>query len=282
MLVGRRSGLAMRTFALVAVLILCGGGLGGFASYLLEPREKEARRFWEGGVRRIMAGAIVALTVPLFLSLAKGSLIESLFAATDHSFPNALVLIGFCVVAGFASRKFIDSLASTMMLTQRVQENKEKIEHLEHRQETSEEAVELVEEGVDKVRRGGDEAPAKVETVKPAKMNAHIEALAATLGPEERAVLNAAALHERTLTGISRDANLPRKMVKKIVPKLVQRGVLQDTISANTFGRRVAITPIGAALLQSPVTYLDTSPSAADAADTQDETRGDSDVKSGN
>jgi hypothetical protein len=284
----------MSRFLAVAALILCAGGLGGLAGYLLRPSEKDARSF-SGAVRFITAGAIVALAVPLFLSVAKSSLIADLLgkATSDQLFLNALVLIGFCVVAGFASRRFMNSLAARVMQmerkTEKAQETSEKAQETSEKAlENSEEAVQTAETVDESIGRamanerhddGGDEAPAP--------MNAAIKELAATLGPDEKAVLFATALHhERTITGISRDAQLPRKTVKKVVPEMVHRGLLQNTTSADTGGSRVKLTSIGASIesiLRSPSTsrFINTTPPAADAADTTEETRSESELKSG-
>ena len=80
-------------------------------------------------------------------------------------------------------------------------------------------------------------------------MSAAIKELAATLGPDEKAVLFATALHhERTITGISRDAQLPRKTVKKVVPEMVHRGLLRNTTSPDTGGSRIRLSSIGASI----------------------------------
>ena len=314
-LASKRSGLEMSRFLAVVVLILCAGGAGGLAGYLLRPSEKEARSFF-GAVRFITAGAIVAFAVPLFLSVAKSSLIADLLgkATSDQFFPNALVLIGFCVVAGFASRRFMNSLAARVMQierkTEKAQETSEKAQQTSERaQQTSEKAQETSEraqQASEKALENSEEAVETAEAVDEsfglamanerhdgggdeasAPMNAAIKELAATLGPDEKAVLFATGLHhERTITGISRDAQLPRKTVKKLVPQMVDRGLLQNTISADTGGSRVKLTSIGASIaniLKSPPTsrFIDTTPPAADAADTTEETRGESEFKSG-
>jgi DNA-binding MarR family transcriptional regulator len=286
LLVRRTSGLEMDAFALVAALILFAGGAGGFASYLLQPPERETRSIW-GAMRFIAAGAIVALAVPLFLSLAQSALIKSLFdtAAGDQRFQNALVLVGFCVVAGFASRRFMDSLAARMMQVEHVAQKAE--EKSEKAKETSEEAVELVEENIDRVaevRGSSGRDAAKKQRVKPAPMSAEIEELATNLRPEERAVVTAVASQDaRTFTGISRDAKLPRKTVKAVVPRLVEKGVLRYTTSANTGGSRVQLTPIGAGVLNSGGTdyFVDRIP-GADATEIETKTHDETEVKSGN
>jgi hypothetical protein len=67
---------------------------------------------------------------------------------------------------------------------------------------------------------------------------------------------------------------------------MVHRGLLQNTISADTGGSRIKLTSIGASIaniLKSPPTsrFIDTTPAVADAADTTEETRGESEFKSG-
>jgi F0F1-type ATP synthase membrane subunit b/b' len=307
-LASKRSGLEMSRFLALVALILCAGGAGGLAGYLLRPSEKEARSFF-GAVRFITAGAIVAFAVPLFLSVAKSSLIADLLgkATSDQFFPNALVLIGFCVVAGFASRRFMNSLAARVMQierkTEKAQETSEKAQQTsEKARETSERAQQASEKALENSEEAVETAEAVDESIglamanerhdgdgdeASAPMNAAIKELAATLGPDEKAVLFATGLHhERTITGISRDAQLPRKTVKKLVPQMVHRGLLQNTISADTGGSRIKLTSIGASIaniLKSPPTsrFIDTTPAVADAADTTEETRGESEFKSG-
>jgi hypothetical protein len=135
-----------------------------------------------------------------------------------------------------------------MQIARRAEERSEKAEETsEKAEETSEVAVDLAEEGIDKTH------PAEEAAREPPLVTADTERLAKGLGPEEKAVLEAALDNARTFTRIARDADVPRKTVKSIVPKLVRKRLLRFTTSANTGGIRVEITPLGAGVLNSPV-----------------------------
>ena len=130
----------------------------GWFSGLFAPTIGKGSPVFSGAVRFITAGAIVAFAVPLFLSVAKSSLIADLLgkATSDQFFPNALVLIGFCVVAGFASRRFMNSLAARVMQmerkTEKAQETSEKAQQTSD-EETSEKAQETSEKALKRIRR---------------------------------------------------------------------------------------------------------------------------------
>jgi outer membrane murein-binding lipoprotein Lpp len=138
---GTRAGETLDRLIFVARILAFGGAAGGLANHLLlPPPQGEQRRLW-GAVRSVVGGAIVALTVPLFLSLAQSGLVKNVLNAAQDFSSDILILIGFCVVAGFAAQRFIDSLAVKIMRLER---------QVDDLAEDAEEAVEVSQESYDR------------------------------------------------------------------------------------------------------------------------------------
>jgi predicted transcriptional regulator len=246
----------MSRFIYLIILIALAGGAGGMANYLLlSPPVAEKRNLY-GALRFVASGAVAAFVVPLFLSLAQSSLVKNIFdyPGAGQAYSEILIFIGFCVVAGFASRAFMDTMTNKMMQMQR--EVKKVEEEVREVDKKAVEAIELNEETADRVAEAKGtteqpaEAPRSVDRPSAPPVSATAQSLAKKLSPQERDVLTAMSRYtKRTQTGVARDARVPRNQVGEIVDVLRDQGVVRFTTSANTGGPRVQLTELGTQVL---------------------------------
>jgi outer membrane murein-binding lipoprotein Lpp len=278
-------GASMMTAFVFASIIAIAGGLGGLANYLLLTTADDVgsryRAFDSDGIRRALrfavAGAITAFIVPLFLSLAQSSLVKSIFDSKDRSLEltDIFIFIGFCIVAGFASRRFMDTLTNNVLqLQQAVKKLDGKAEAAEEKAEAAEKkadealaSTELTDESIDVTARAAGVSKEPVASIPEASApSAEATAIAAELGNQERAALQAmGVLSKRTRTGIARDAKISRNKIGDVIKGLIDRGILEATTSANTGGNRVALTPLGANVQSALRAALPNDPVRADA-----------------
>jgi DNA-binding MarR family transcriptional regulator len=241
-------------------LIAVAGGAGGLAHYLLLSLPSGEKRNLFGALRFLVAGGITAYVVPLFLSLAQSSLVKGIidFNGPGQAYSDILIFIGFCVVAGFASRAFMDTMTKKLMQMQHKlrQVDEVAVEAIDEARAAGEkavEAIELTEENADRVAEVVGEKARPREgwrsvTDEPARQapSPGAKAIASGLSSEELRVLRALMRYsERTQTGVARDARVPRNQVGEILENLGKMGLVQFTFSANTRGLRVRATPLG-------------------------------------
>jgi len=94
--------------ALVIVVMVLAGALGGLVNYLLQRKEEpESSNFW----RSLALGWAAAFLVPLFLNMIASSLMSDI--RTEPS--KALVFLGFCLVAAISSTAFIKTLSERVL-----------------------------------------------------------------------------------------------------------------------------------------------------------------------
>ena len=97
------------------VILLCGvlGGTARYLAYLDDIKEDFDSTAW---ARYSLLGIVAAAIIPLFLEVVsvgvnEGLVAKLLQATAPSQDVNGLVLIGFCLLAGFYSRNFIESVA---------------------------------------------------------------------------------------------------------------------------------------------------------------------------
>ncbi len=228
----------MHTISL-AMAMAFGGIAGGFASYIITPIDEENNTKIPKWSYVILLGVIVAFTVPLFLSLAQSRLVEDI---TNPANPNksvganVLVLMGFCIVAAFSARRFLENLSERVLADlkktkAKVEDNAEQIEKLDEALEKNIPAPQPPNEAENLIPQTG--APLILNEL-----------------PNIYKVLYATSLNtKRTLSGISKDSGLTREETQKIIHSAISKGFIEITVSDRTGGRRFRLTPAGTAEL---------------------------------
>jgi hypothetical protein len=114
------------------VLMLAAGVIGGTANHLTRAHGGDEPVSYAGN---LVVSVMAAFITPLFLSLAKSTLLDGLSAAgLTGPRPNAdvFVFFGFCLVAAFSARVFVRNLTETVLnLTRSQQRLTAKVDDLE-------------------------------------------------------------------------------------------------------------------------------------------------------
>lgn len=100
----------MTPIQIVSSIILVAGLLGGFTNFFLNYdlnyKSKECRI---NLIKSLLTSLCATLTVPLFLQVISNNILDFNGAQTLPA-KNYLILTGFCVLAAFFSRRFLDDL----------------------------------------------------------------------------------------------------------------------------------------------------------------------------
>ncbi len=261
----------MNSFQILFLTVALSGAAGGLANHLILPLAANETRNISRLVRFIFAGAIVAFTVPLVLSLAQSSLTKTILehksgqGNLEYAYVELLILAGLCIIAAFASRRFMETLTDRVLdqvqqADKRARKAQQTAVGADKKAEEAVEKAELSEEGVDRVMEaqaverigrpsGKQQVVLPITTIEEVPIST-IEEVQQTLTDEEKAILRAAGHYTtRTLTGVARDAHVPRSEVGEIIDRLVEKGAISYTTSANTGGPRVQLTPLGTTVL---------------------------------
>jgi len=229
------------SLAIVISIMVLGGAAGGLANFLRAPDGTGdiASRSLSDLLRLIAIGIIAALSLPLFLSLAKSKLISDILnESTNYS--DMLILGGFGIVAGFTAGPFLDRLSGQVL-----QEVKRRAEHNEKKIDQVETQIERLDEN----------SPAAQQTTVPTDEAATPQILQAArrvdLTTVEREVLRGLTTKAyRTRSGLADDAGVSKTRISEILEALIDRGLAEPTLSPNTGGRRFKLTELGRAAVQ--------------------------------
>lgn len=221
MLVSAPSGVLDTHMALILLIMLAAGLLGGAANYFLAERHSEsARHDW---LKYSVFGIVAALTVPLFLNMISSTLLEGARTKPVDFFAFG----GFCLIYVVASRRLMESV--TQMLKGQIDPVKRELLLIKERQQ-AEVAIQL--------------SPKQEETPTPANsadQAAPREALSyndieilRALAAESCVYGNLAAVCERT--GLTRDFVSQRITIMKslgvIETRINDKNVLHWGVSA--------------------------------------------------
>ena len=224
---------------IVLIIIVVGGLIGGYTAYLASTNHPSAQAEGLVPTRRatfLLLGFVAAACVPLFLAILQSDLIDRIFDA-DRAAPFAafLVLLGFCLIAAFSARTFIDSVSRRVLRD---------LEDVKQEQEAILQKVEETAELVD---------DQKAEPIRP-----QVQTEAAALDParvpfiteEERRALDALSkTNFRTSMGIAADIGMSRYRIGDLLDSLVSKGLVERTVSPATRGQRWKVTATGIAAL---------------------------------
>ena len=207
---------------IVLGLMLFGGLAGGTVNYL--EIQKRGWRIWG---KQVLFSTVAALLVPLFLSLAKSNLLESLLNRENLlSSSDIFVFLGFCLLGGVASNRFIASLSARVL--REVEQTREEVAEI---REQTEPLLEQITEPEEK----------EWERIEP------------KISEEEEQVLKALAHPRyklRSISGIVADTGLSREDVERILHALKSKKLVMEVAKTRRKGIRWALTSRALRLLQ--------------------------------
>jgi hypothetical protein len=242
--------------------------VGGFAAWLSEREQRaikldgagEGRNSWIGCLVYLVGALVSTFSVPLLLRLADSALMDHVLRPGSEGAraSDVWVLAGFCLIAAFSSKAFIQSLSERVI---ELAESASRTANAakEQAQESSE-AVSQVEEVVENLS-DTDDVPQAVPMVAAGSSPSGNEATpekveAVWLSNAELEVLHAfinSAFSRRTMSNVSKDLDLPLALTRRLISGLVDKGMLDELISSKTGRHLYRLTLLGRASGRRPV-----------------------------
>ncbi|MBO0904335.1 YEATS-associated helix-containing protein [Jiella sonneratiae] len=220
------------------------GGLGGLAASLMLgdaddlgiwDKTATARRISPPKVvRNVFLGAVAALLVPLFLSLAKSEIVKNVTSTTDKAGnENILIYVGFCLVAAISFKRFLTSVPDQVLSSL-----KSEVNVLKQKNENVQTDLEEVKENVD-----ATSAPLNADAQEAVHDEAATRAQADQLPKAEAEALKAmrdSRLMKRTVAGVAKHARMSHADADVALQSLAEKGLLEEVVS-DTTGRTLYV-----------------------------------------
>jgi predicted transcriptional regulator/fluoride ion exporter CrcB/FEX len=227
----------MNELPIVIAVISISGAAGGYANWILRSiNEAEDSRYRLGWIGYLTVGVVASFVVPLFLSMAQSNLLSE---KTPDTFNHRmLVLCGFCIIASFSSRAFMNSISEKIL---------QQVKKAENQAKEAKQAANEAEAATEEIRENIQNPQTKsVNKKATAQESDSWKNVAEGLTDLERAVLkSASALSMRTKSGIAKDANLEKENAGSQIDKLIKNGLLEIVKSEATGGLRYTLTKNG-------------------------------------
>jgi len=240
---------------ILVLLMTVAGFAGGLANHLsgtgTENGEPSSSRIF---ATNMLISLVAAFTTPLFLSLAKSSLVADLLktAGPGQLFSaDIFIFFGFCLVAAFSARVFVQNLTNVVL-------------NLKREQKALRSEVEVIESDVTdlnaEIQSAPDASAGTDETPAPSSKRF----VASTgLEPQEHYMLMALVSRPftwRSVAGVRKELGLSRETAALVLEGLVARQLVDSKPSRSSGNSLYRITAAGrAALGLSPLTGSETS-----------------------
>ncbi|HEX4296366.1 MAG TPA: YEATS-associated helix-containing protein [Rhizomicrobium sp.] len=237
-------------------VMLVAGLFGGGAGHLSSPApqsgdDQPSKPTW---LADLVIGIVAALCVPIFLQITQSKLMDSLWtAAQSGRLPDLdlLYLGGFCLIAAFSSRTFLQSVSSQVIRETRQEQKvlRAEQEKLKAGQNELQDNVADLGEAVDPSDPQESNvvaAPAAAQ-IAPAHLD-DLKNILASLSQPEKRVLSALANEKyarRSLTGTAKDAGLSRAETSLALEGLIDRDLAIMGRGKRTESLLYELTPKG-------------------------------------
>jgi hypothetical protein len=194
---------------IIITIIIAAGLLGGltnfFLFYNLDYKKNEC---WIYFLKSIFLSLCASVTVPLFLQIISNNLLD---IPKDTTFPdkNYFILAGFCVLAAFYSKRFLDDLyAKVNKAEMKAEEAKQIAENAEQKNQEIDDVEEIINETELNKTFTTDYSKDEIKAV-------------------SRAILLSKYTY-RTITGVAKETNISVDKVKGILDLLKKGGFAES------------------------------------------------------
>lgn len=199
---------------IIIAIIIAAGLLGGltnfFLFYNLDYKKKEC---WINFLKSIFLSICASVTVPLFLQIISNNLLD---IPKDSTFPdkNYFILAGFCVLAAFYSKRFLDDLyAKVNKAEKKAEEAKQIAENAEQKNQEIDDVEEIINDNELNRTFTTDFSKDEIKAV-------------------SRAILTSKYSY-RTILGVVKDTDFPEDKVKGILELLKKAGFAESKKNRN-------------------------------------------------
>ncbi|GEM_PF-3851159 len=224
---------------IVGVMLIAGlvGGAAGHLNTQSAPSgdAPPAGPPWKADV---LIGLVAALCVPIFLLITQSKLMDNLWSdAQAGKLPdlNLVYLAGFCLIAAFYSRSFLQSV-SNQVIRQEQKALKAETKNLKAGQEEIKDNI----ADLDSKAEGATPPTSAEANFAAAANNDDLKPLLDELSDEEKRVVRALANEDytrRSLSGIRKEAELNHSETAQALDQLTHRGLVKQSISKVTGSR---------------------------------------------
>jgi ABC-type multidrug transport system fused ATPase/permease subunit len=202
---------------IIISILISAGILGGVANFLLRYKLRyKKKECWMGFLKSLFVSICASLTIPLFLKILDNKLIEE--AVKNPS--NYFVLLGFCVLAAFFSKRFLEDLYAKMIKLE--EKGKETQQKLEKAQQELKDAQAEINEVVETANREEGDLETTLETVSKTlpEKTLGIRNLSSDFSNDEVLKVVEVTLQSkfkfRTIKGVAKETGFPEDQVEKI------------------------------------------------------------------
>lgn len=208
---------------IILIIIFGTGLLTGSTNYFLTCDLKLSKKDnWIKFLSSVLLSMCASLTVPLFLQILSNNLLD------DGKFKNNLIFIGFCVLAGFYSKRFLSDLyVKVKNLENKVEKEKEltgnKLKQTEKDTEAINKKVEDLEESIEEVE--SENVPEEIKESLRDIPNINLSR------EEIEKLINALFTPKyslRTLNGISKESGISKDKLTQIMEYLRNFGFVES------------------------------------------------------
>lgn len=153
----------------IVTIIIAAGLLGGLTNFfLLYNLDYKTKECWVSFFKSILLSLCASLTVPLFLQIISNNLLD-ISKDTKFQEKNYFILAGFCVLAAFYSKRFLDDLYAKVNKAEKKADEAKK---------SATEAEKFIESQLEAEQNDSEIEPTKTYETKAETIKAKIESTA--------------------------------------------------------------------------------------------------------
>lgn len=218
---------------IIITIIISGGLLGGLANFLLMFKlDYKRKECWIAFFKSVTLSLCASVTVPLFLQIISNNLIDTPEVG-KYPDKNYFILSGFCVLASFFSKRFLEDIYSKLnKLDKKVDEAKEdankKIETVTQKAEQTIKKVDDIEESLENIE--DLEIPTSLKEA--LKNNRNIELESSEIEKIVETLLSA-KFASCTVLGIAKETNINEIKINEILEYLMEMGLAERKVGFN-------------------------------------------------
>lgn len=212
----------------IIIIIVGSGLLGGITNFfLLFDTDSKNKERWSKFFASITLSLCASFTVPLFLQILSNNILDTL------SFKNALIFTGFCIIASFFSKRFLEDLYQKVKnlenkVEKQDEETKKGLQESAKNTEAINKKVEDLEESFEESEL--DSIPSEVKTAILSNNQFSFQEI------ELENLINSifsAKYSNRTVNGIAKETGITQEKIQQVLEHLKDYGFAESRIGSN-------------------------------------------------
>lgn len=221
-------------FGLIILIITISGTLGGYVSFIFNKKDGEIAASKE---EYILTGLCAAMTIPLFLNMISSKIIPDILEASkpSHTLSQALILMGFCIIASIYSKNFLGSVSEKIL--QKAQEAQKNSIEAKDKANAALEATSHTQDEIQPIIAASQE-PESIDSPLSSKIN-HLSQQWSllqqvdSLSENERKILETLVNNKytfRSISGLSKDSGMEQDIVSQTISELLKKDLVGERI----------------------------------------------------